>query len=83
MALPPGRKPLDNSWFVKHAQTFHSEDKYMKFMNHQSNGTKIEMEIPDDSSIDEVLEAFQSFLRASGYMIDYNKVLDLINMDEN
>jgi hypothetical protein len=47
------------------------------------NGTKVEMEIHDDSSIPEVLEEFQNFLRACGYVIDYNKVLDLIDMDKN
>lgn len=55
----------------------------MKFVKQDPNGTKIEMEIHDDSSIDEVLEEFQNFLRACGYFIDYNKVLDLIDMDEN
>lgn len=43
---------------------------------------KIEMEVHDESTLDEVLEEFQNFLRACGYVIDYNKVLDLVNMDE-
>lgn len=55
----------------------------MKFINYNDmNGTKVEMEISDESSIDEVLEEFQLFLRASGYTIEYNKVIALIDMDE-
>jgi hypothetical protein len=55
----------------------------MKFSRHSVNGVKTEIEIHDDSTLDEVLEEFQNFLRACGYVIEYNKVLDIINMDEN
>ena len=44
--------------------------------------TKIEMEVHDESTLDEVLEEFTNFLRAYGYVIEYNKVLDLVNTDE-
>lgn len=44
----------------------------------RQTGTEIEFRVNDDSTIDEVLEEFQNFLRACGYIIDYNKVLDLV-----
>jgi hypothetical protein len=40
------------------------------------------MEVHDESTLDEVLEEFTNFLRACGYTIEYNKVLDLVNIDE-
>jgi len=43
---------------------------------------KVEMEVHDESSLDEVLEDFTNFLRACGYTIEYNKVLDLVLVDE-
>ena len=52
----------------------------MKFIQHQDNGTKIKMEINNHASLDDVLEEFQNFLRACGYMIDYDKCLVLENM---
>lgn len=54
----------------------------MKFSRHDISGTKIEVEIHDDCALDEVFEEFQNFLRACGYVIDYNKVLDLVDTDE-
>ena len=54
----------------------------MKFSRHDISGTKIEMEVHDDITLDEVLVEFQNFLRACGYVIDYNKVLDLVDTDE-
>ena len=54
----------------------------MKFIKHQDNGTKIEMEIDNHASLDNVLDEFQNFLRACGYTIDYNKVLTIEDMDE-
>lgn len=54
----------------------------MKFIQHRDDGTKIEMEIADHKYIGEVLEEFQNFLRACGYVIEYNKVLDIVDMDE-
>ena len=53
----------------------------MKFSRWDENGTKIEMEVHDDSTLDEVLEEFQNFLRACGYVIEYNKVLTIEDMD--
>ena len=59
-----------------------SEDSIMKFSRNTTDGVKTEIEIPDDSRLDEVLEEFQNFLRACGYTIEYNTVLDLKDMDE-
>ena len=56
---------------------FIKEDRYAN-----QNRTKIEMEVHDESTLDEILEEFQNFLRACGYVIEYNKVLDLVDMDE-
>lgn len=38
---------------------------------------KIEMEIADETNITELLEAFEQFLRASGYTVD--GALDIVN----
>jgi hypothetical protein len=54
----------------------------MKFIKHQDNGTKIEIEMAEHASMDNVLEEFQNFLRACGYIIEYNKVLTIEDMDE-
>lgn len=54
----------------------------MKFIHETNNMTKIEFTVEDDSTLEEVLEEFQNFLRACGYVIEYNKVLDLVDMDE-
>jgi len=54
----------------------------MKFIKHQDNGTKIEMEIDNHASLDNVLDEFQNFLRACGYTIEYNQVLTIEDMDE-
>jgi hypothetical protein len=43
---------------------------------------KIEMEVHDESTLDEVLEEFQNFLRACGYVIDYNKVINIVDIDQ-
>jgi len=43
---------------------------------------KIEMEIHDENTLPEVLGEFTNFLRACGYVIDYNKALDLVDIDE-
>lgn len=54
----------------------------MKFEQEQQNGTKIWIEISDEATIDEACEAFQNFLRACGYVINYNEVISVIDMDE-
>lgn len=56
--------------------------KKMKFIKDDENGAKIEMELSNESTLDEVLAEFQNFLRACGYVIEYNKVLDVVDMDE-
>jgi hypothetical protein len=56
---------------------FIKEDRYAN-----QNRTKIEMEVHDESTLDEILEEFQNFLRACGYVIDYNKVLTIEEMDQ-
>lgn len=53
----------------------------MKFSRWDENGTKFEMEVHDHSTLDEILEEFQNFLRACGYVIEYDKVLDIVDMD--
>ena len=60
------------------------EKKMIRFTKHDEGGmlSRIEFQISDESSLDEVLEAMTSFLRACGYTIEYNKVLDLVNIDE-
>ena len=54
----------------------------MKFSRWNEHGTKVEIDVYDHSTLDEVLEEFQNFLRACGYVIEYNKVLDIVDMDE-
>jgi deoxyribose-phosphate aldolase len=54
----------------------------MKFIKYSTGGTKVEIEISDESTLDEVLGEFTNFLRACGYVIDYNKALDLVDMDQ-
>jgi hypothetical protein len=54
----------------------------MKFSRTSTDGTRIEMEVRDESTIDEVLDEFKNFLRACGYLIKYNKVIAVVNADE-
>lgn len=54
----------------------------MKFSRWDEQGTKIEMEVHDYSTLDEVLVEFANFLRACGYVIEYNKVLTIEEMDQ-
>jgi len=54
----------------------------MKFSRWNEDGTKVEMEVHDDSTLDEVLEEFKNFLRACGYVIEYNTTLDVVEIDE-
>jgi len=55
---------------------FSKSDRYAN-----QDRTKIEMEVHDESTLDEVLVEFQNFLRACGYIIEYNKVLTIENME--
>lgn len=54
----------------------------MKFISENLTGTKVTVEISDDSTIDQALDAFMDFLRAAGYVIDYNKTLVLEDYDD-
>lgn len=54
----------------------------MKFSRWDEHGTKIEMEVHNESTLDKVLEEFQNFLRACGYVIEYNKVLDIVEINQ-
>ena len=56
---------------------FIREDRYAN-----QNRTRIEMEVHDECTLDEVLEEFQNFLRACGYVIEYDKVLTIEDMDQ-
>lgn len=53
----------------------------MKFIRANDAGSKIEMEVHDESTLDEILEEFTNFLRACGYVIDYNKQIDVVDAD--
>jgi hypothetical protein len=53
----------------------------MKFTHQHSDGTKIEIEMLEEPHLDTVLEEFQNFLRACGYVIEYNQCLVLENME--
>ena len=53
----------------------------MKFTHQNSDGTKIEIKMAEHASMDVVLEGFQNFLRACGYVIEYNQCLVLENME--
>jgi len=55
----------------------------MKFTHQHNDGTKIEIEMGEHASIDATLEEFQNFLRACGYVIEYNYCLVLENMDKS
>ena len=55
---------------------FSKSDRYAN-----QDRTKIEMEVHDESTLDEVLVEFQNFLRACGYVIEYNQCLVLENME--
>jgi hypothetical protein len=54
----------------------------MKFSRCSDDGTRIEVEIPTHLTIDEVLDEFQNFLRACGYVIEYNQCLTFVDMDK-
>jgi hypothetical protein len=53
----------------------------MKFTHQHSDGTKIEIEMAEHASIDATLEEFQNFLRACGYVIEYDYRLVLENIE--
>ncbi len=53
----------------------------MKFTHQHSDGTKIEIEMLEEPHLDTVLEEFKNFLRACGYVIEYNQCLVLENME--
>ena len=44
--------------------------------------SKVEMTLPQDVDLDEVLQSFTDFLRAASYMIPYEWTLDFIKEDE-
>lgn len=54
----------------------------MKFVERNINGTTVETNMAEDSTLDEILEEFQNFLRGCGYVIKYNQVLTIVEMDE-
>ena len=54
----------------------------MKFKHQHSDGTKIEIEVGEHASIGAVLEEFQNFLRACGYVIEYDQYLCLEGMNK-
>lgn len=42
------------------------------------SNTRVEYRISDESTVDEVLEEFTNFLRACGYVIDYDQMLTFV-----
>jgi hypothetical protein len=54
----------------------------MKFTHQHIDGTKVEIEMAEHAPMDNVLVEFQNFLRACGYVIEYNQCLILEDMDE-
>ena len=60
----------------------HGLDYQMKFSRCRDTGTKIEIEVDDHLTMDEVLDEFQNFLRGCGYVIEYNQCLTFVDMDE-
>jgi hypothetical protein len=62
----------------------------IKFTNTTSDQHKpytavenIEMTISDEASLPDLLEAFEGFLRASGYSIPSGSYIDIVQDDEN
>lgn len=55
----------------------------MRFIQQWSEGTKIEYELHEDAELNTILEEFQNFLRACGYVIEYNQVIDLVTVDDD
>jgi len=43
----------------------------------------IEISIASEATLDEMLEAYTNFLRVCGYTINYDQVLDFVEMDKN
>lgn len=54
----------------------------MKFEYETDNNYTITMKIDKYSTLGEVLEEFERFLRGCGYVIEYNQVLTIVEMDE-
>ena len=55
----------------------------MKFINQSEDGVKIEVELNGWLPLDVVLQEFQNFLRACGYVINYNTVLDVVETESD
>lgn len=51
----------------------------MKFTNTDYTGGSIEMTVPEDATLPEVLYYFTRFLRASGFTIPYDEHLDFVD----
>lgn len=53
----------------------------MKFID-KNKGNSIEVIVHEDATLDEVLEMFQGFLRACGYVIPYDEAIEKVKTDE-
>lgn len=53
----------------------------MNFTYTTNNGTRIEFYMPSDPTLPELLEAMQRFIKACGYHIPDNVILDLREED--
>lgn len=49
----------------------------MKFSHVSKENISVDVELPEDTSLDEALEYFTNFLRAVGYAIRYDETLVL------
>lgn len=53
----------------------------MKFTHTRDDGTKIEFDLSDDLTIDQILEHFQAFMIAVGYHIPIDECLVFEKME--
>lgn len=55
----------------------------MKFSKYDlESGTNIEVEVHNYSTLNEVIKEFENFLRCCGYVIEYNQVLTIEEIDQ-
>jgi succinylarginine dihydrolase len=57
----------------------------IRFTKHDEGGMlrRIEFQISDEATLDEVLDEFTNFLRACSYTIEYNRVLDFVDREDD
>lgn len=55
----------------------------MKFKETHDDGSTITYSIPQESDLDQVLEAFTDFLRGVGYIIPHSSYLAIVNEEDD